>query len=63
MQTRQPATVPAVFQADGHKGLPDDSGKLGEWVWGGSYVVMGREPSPASSGSPKPSLALGIEAL
>lgn len=63
MQTCQPATIPAVFQADGLKGLPDDFGKLGEWVWGGSYVVMGREPSPASRGSPKPSSPLGTDAL
>ena len=63
MQAHQPATVPAVFQADGHKDLPDDSGKLGEWVWSGRYTVMGREPSPASPGSRKPSLPLGTDAL
>ncbi|GAB5575113.1 lymphocyte expansion molecule isoform X1 [Prionailurus iriomotensis] len=38
MQTRQPATVPAVFQADGHKGLPDDSGKLENPVGVGRYL-------------------------
>ncbi|TKC39829.1 hypothetical protein EI555_007454 [Monodon monoceros] len=35
MQTHQPTTVPAVSQADRHKGLPDDSGNLGECVWVG----------------------------
>lgn len=60
MQTCQPAAIPSVFQVDGLKGPPDDFGKLGEWVWGGSYVVMGREPSPASRGSPKPSLPLEL---
>lgn len=32
MQKRQPATIPAVLQADRTKGLPDASGKLGEWI-------------------------------
>lgn len=47
MQKHQPATIPAIFQANRHKGLPDASGKLGEWVCVIAYVV---------TGSPKPSL-------
>lgn len=47
MQKYQPAAIPAVLQANRHKGLPDASGKLGEWVCVIGYVVRG---------SPKPSL-------